>query len=105
MQWSSGRQDPAARLVVLLQRSYGAQGGRSTSGGEEKRRRCRDSPELEYRSIPAIAWSGVREKRSEGFRVLRRNSCGGYWGPWRGGAVSTRRRRRFSAAELVVAAC
>ena len=105
MLWSSGRQGPAARLMVLLRRSYGAQGGWSTSGGEEKRRRRRDSPELKSRSIPAIAWSGVREKRSEGFRVLRRNSCGGYWGPWRGGAVSTRRGRGFSMAERVVAAC
>ena len=35
LQWSSGRQDPAARFMVLLRRSYGAQGGRRTTGGGE----------------------------------------------------------------------
>jgi len=35
LQWSSGRQDSAARFGVLLRRSYGAQGGRRTTRGGE----------------------------------------------------------------------
>ena len=55
LQRFSGRLDSAGRLVVLLRWCHVVR----------EVWPCRDSPELMFRAIPAMAWSGARAKRPE----------------------------------------
>ena len=83
---------PSVRRVVLLRRSYGVQGGRSTKGGERfRRRRC--SPAAGRGGITALHRLRSSKEAPGCFKALRRSYRAAWPGLWCNGAAWPRRRR------------
>ena len=95
LQRFSGRLDSAGRLVVLLRRSHGGQGGRGTNRGEESRWR-RDSPAAMSGGIPARWWRRPRAASSGKVLGLTWSCCAARGGPGCGRVTWPRRRSASS---------